>query len=382
MALADAEIETEMASDWAKIQEKYAVEPDETLAPAEAVEETPALEAPAEAARARDDSGKFVKADVSKALSREPAKEPERTAVAPGAGEDPARAEQREHRDPARDVNQPPSTWKPTARADWDKLPPTVRTEIHRREQDFLEGHKQIRPDADFGKSVRQVVEPYRMLIEAEGGTQERAIGDLMRTAAIFRVGTPQQKLQSLAGIAKQFNVDLTPLLPQQPGQGAQPQQPMQDARVDGLLAHLQNQEQQRQSNEQRQRETAVTNWMNEKDATGNPLRPYLGDVMSAMGAWVPQIRDQNPSLSHEQVLQQAYESAIWGNPEIRTLLNSQEAQRTAQTREADNQNRVREARRADSVNVPRRASTPSPGKPGKLEDTIAETARTLGLIT
>lgn len=381
MALADAEIETEMASDWAKIQEKYAVEPDEAPAPAQAAEETPALEAPAEGERARAPNGRFapeskeVKPDAGKqpAVERTSAARPGEPAATPEASGEPATA---------RDVNQPPSTWKPTARADWDKLPPTVRTEIHRREQDFLEGHKQIRPDADFGKSVRQVVEPYRMLIEAEGGTPERAIGDLMRTAAIFRVGTPQQKLQSLAGIAKQFNVDLAPLLPQQPGQGAQQQQPMQDSRVDGLLAHLQSQEQQRQAGEQRQRETAVTNWMNEKDATGNPLRPYLGDVMSAMGAWVPQIRDQNPSLSHEQVLQQAYESAIWGNPEIRTLLNSQEAQRTAQTREADNQNRVREARRADSVNVPRRASTPSPGKPGKLEDTIAETARTLGLIT
>jgi len=376
MALADGSIETEMAADWAKIQEKYAVEPDETPpAPAQAVEETPAVEAPADTGRPRDESGRFAKAP-SEAVAKEPkeSKEPaaEPPSATPSQGPDSAQA-------PERDINRAPSTWKPTARAEWEKLPPTVRAEIHRRETDFMNGQSQLLPDARFGKAVAEVVAPYRMLIEAEGGTPERAIADLMRTAALFRVGTPQQKAQALAGIAKQFNIDIGQPAAQ-PGQPTQ--QAYQDPRVDGLLAHLQSEAQQRQAAEQRQLETTVVRWMEEKDAAGNPTRPYLGDVMNEMGALVPQIRQANPSFSHEQVLQQAYDRAIWGNPEIRTLLQQQEAQRSEQTRVADNQTRVREARRAASVNVPRRASTPSPGKPGKLEETIEATARELGFIT
>src|SRR5205807_2564940 len=114
---------------------------------------------------------------------------------------------------------------------------------------------------------------------------------------------------------------------------------------------------------EQQTLEGTVTSWMNENDAQGKPLRPYLGDVMNEMSALVPQIRTQSPSLSHDQVLQQAYERATWGNPEIRTLLLQQQAQGASQTRSAENQNRVREAKRAASVNVPRRASLPTPGK-------------------
>jgi hypothetical protein len=170
------------------------------------------------------------------------------------------------------------------------------------------------------------------------------------------------------------------PQIGQQPGQQPVQQQPLQDPRVDQLLAQLNQERQQGAHREQQALEGTVTNWMNAQDAQGQPLRPYLGDVMNEMNALVPQIRQVNPSLNHDQVLQQAYETATWGNPEIRTLLL--QAQGTGQVRVADNQNRVRDAKRAASVNVPRRASQPSAGKPGTLEETITNTARELGLIT
>lgn len=376
MGLNDKDIDDTMAADWAAIQEKYAAEEPETPA-AEPEGQGEPVEAPVPV-RARDESGKFVEQpkEVPKEAPKtaKPSKEaPKPEAAAPEHVDTPPALE--------RDINRAPSTWKPTARAEWEKLPPTVRAEIHRRETDFLNGQSQLLPDAKFGKSVSEIVAPYRMLIEAEGGTPERAIADLMRTAAQLRMGTPQQKVQIFAQIAQQYGVDLRAFAPQT---GDQPlaQQPLQDPRVDQLLAQLNQERQQRAQSEQQTLEGAVTNWMNENDAQGNPLRPYLGDVMTEMSALVPQIRQQSPSLSHDQVLQQAYERATWGNPEIRTLLLQQQAQGSSQTRSAENQNRVREARRAASVNVPRRASLPNPGKPGSLEDTIAATARELGLIT
>lgn len=242
-----------------------------------------------------------------------------------------------------------------------------------------MNGQAQLLPDAKLGRSVTDIMAPYRMLIEAEGGTPERAIADLMRTAAIFRVGTPQQKSAALQQIARQFNVEFAQPQPVQPGQ--QPQT-LQDPRVDQLLAQLNQERQQRQRDEQSGLETAVTSWMGEVDTKGAPVRPYLGDVMNEMSGLVPQIRQGNPSLSHNQVLQEAYDRAIWGNPEIRKLLQQQEAQGNEQARRTENQNRVRDARRAASVNVPRRASTPSAGKPGSLDETLSKTARELGLIT
>lgn len=390
--LADKDIDSTMAADWAAIMEKHAVEPEETE-PVAVEPEATAQESVSHDERVRNEDGTFApKAKetaapaeaVRKEVAPKPIKGAPKEAAQPNAVAEPDPTHPAEA---ARDINRAPSTWKPTARAEWEKLPPAVRTEIHRREQDFLEGHKQIRPDADFGRSVRTVVEPYRMLIESEGGTPERAIGDLLRTAAQLRIGTPQQKVDILARVAQQYGVDIrafSPQIGQQPGQApgqvAQQSQNFQDPRVDVLLQQMQRDVHQRQQTEQTQLEGHVTNWMSAQDAQGKPLRPYVTDVFDQMNALVPQVRQANPSLNHEQVLQQAYETATWGNPEIRTLLL--QAQGPGQTRVPDNQNRVREARRAASVNVPRRASVPGVGKPGTLEETLTTTARELGLIT
>lgn len=379
MALTDANIDETMAADWAGIREKFKEEIPETIP------EAPEPEAPkADATPAQEpveDRGDGRRSDGTFApKTAEPSK------VAEPVGKNPAQTEPVAQepvvgtKGAPVDITKPPSTWKPVARAEFAKLPEAVRAEIHRRETDALNGQAQLLPDARFGKSVNEVVAPYLGMIQAEGGTPERAIADLMRTAALFRTGSPQAKQQALLQIAQQFHVEL-PGAPQgqQPPQTQQPPT-FQDPRVDQLLQHLQTQEQQRVQAEQQQLEATVTRWMDAKDETGASKYPYLGDVMNDMAVLVPQIRAGNSSLSHEQVLQSAYERATWASPDVRPLLMAAQAAEPA--RDAANQTRVREAKRAASVNVPRRASAPSPAKPGKMEDTIEETARTLGFIS
>jgi hypothetical protein len=147
------------------------------------------------------------------------------------------------------------------------------------------------------------------------------------------------------------------------------------------LLAHQQRQDTERQQREQSDLESTVTRWMNEVGADGQPTRPYLSDVINEMSALIPQIKQANPLLTNAQALEEAYTRATWAHPEVRTLLQQKAATDLEATRQAENQTRVREAKRAASVNVPRRASTPTPGKPGSMEETIAATARELGLI-
>jgi hypothetical protein len=389
MALSDKDVDAEMAANWASILEKHA-DPEPEAAP----------EAPADAGDdagaevetipvSREPDGKFKAKDdkAEKPVAAPKAKPATVAKTAAPAPVDPAAVQSEvptpELPSPAaagRDVNRPPSTWKPAARAEFDKLPPTIKAEIHRREADFLNGQAQLRPDAEMGQRMRQVIEPYRMLIEAEGGTPDRAVADLLRTAAIFRTGSMDQKRQAVIDIVNQFGVQFP-----QPGDAPQ-QQPAQnqfrDPRVDQLL-HQQNLErQQAAQREQATMESTVNRWMNEVDAQGNPKREYLGDVINEMSALVPQIRQADPTLTHAQALDAAYDRAIWAHPEIRTLLaQKQQAEQEAQRR-AENQKRVSDARKAGSVNVARRASTPSPGKPGTMDQTLNETARELGLIT
>lgn len=403
MPLASRETDADMAADWAAIRDKHTVE--ETPEPETPEPAAEAVAAPEQTAaeRARDAEGKFVKQAADKPAAVKADDKPVATrttdkaqatptqatpapvaAETPEAGQQPANAFDR-------DINRPPSTWKPTARAEWEKLPPSVRAEIHRRESDFMAGQSQLLPDAKLGSTMRGVIEPYRMLIEAENGTPEKAVGELLKTAAIFRVGSPQQKAAALSAIGQQWGVDpyllfpngLAPRQGQQQGQ-PQPQQQQQqfrDPRVDQLLANQQQADQARQFQENSEREAIAARFMNETTADGKPARPYLGDVIDQMAAMVPMIRGENATLSHQQVLQEAYDRATWANPEIRALLQTQQQQQTDAQRKAANTAAVAGARRAASVNVPRRASNPDPGKPGSLEDTVRETARALGLV-
>ena len=402
--LADKDVDDTMAADWAAIREKHTVEIEEETpaspdpSQGEQTHEGASGEAasPSQETRARDQSGKFVKAEEKpneKSATRKPGgnQSNERgaaSAVAGSSGDDAGKPVLPETT-PAgteRDINRAPSSWKPTARAEFEKLSPLIKAEIHRRESDFMAGHSQLLPDAQLGKSLRDVMAPYQMLIQSEGGTPETTVRDLLRTAAVFRTGSVEQKYQALAGVAQKFGLDITVFGRQQgqvqTGQQGQSQQPFRDPRVDQILAQQQRDTVQRQQREQAEMENTVTGWMNEVDAQGNPTRPYIGDVITDMSALIPQIKQSNPALTNAQALEEAYNRAIWANPEIRTLLQQKAAADLDAQRRSESQTRVRDARRAASVNVPRRASLPNAAKPTSLEDTIASTARELGLIT
>src|ERR1700675_1827830 len=113
MPLAEQGIDEQIAADWASIREKHSTEPETPEAVIEEVSEKPP-----EAEKPRDITGKFVKADAAK-----PAEKPE-TDVKPIEAKpqatpavEPVKAEPVENAS-QRDINRPPSTWKPTARAE------------------------------------------------------------------------------------------------------------------------------------------------------------------------------------------------------------------------------------------------------------------------
>ena len=125
--LRDSAVDASIAADWDAIQEKYALEPDETRSPepAEAAEPAKApveAEQPKAADATRDEQGRF-KPKPKEAKEAKPA---EATDPKPAESK-PAEALAEPASDASRDVNLPPSTWRPTARAEWEKLPPAVR---------------------------------------------------------------------------------------------------------------------------------------------------------------------------------------------------------------------------------------------------------------
>ena len=350
----------------------------------ESVEEVPAQEettaepAEAKSERPRDESGRFAK-KASAELETAPQPPEDTGASAPVSAEPPLVTTTG---NPI-DINRAPASWKPAAKAAWNTIPEPVRAEIYRRESDFLNGNKGIKEHADFGQAMRQTIDPYRMLIESEGGTPEKAVGELLKTAALFRVGSPQQKLQAILGLDRQYNAGLQSYFQQAVQQEVarangqayqQPQQApnFQDPRVDQILASLQAQERARAQQEEAQSNAATERFMSAKDASGAPLYPFIDNVLDDMSLRVSHIRKANPSVSHEEVLKQAYEAAVWANPETRqVLIGQQQAQQQAS---AETLRKSEAAKRAASMNLPKRGSVPAGAAKGSMEDTIRET--------
>lgn len=276
------------------------------------------------------------------------------------------------------DINRPPGSWKPAAKAQWAGLPEPIRQEIYRRESDFMNSNKGIMENADFGRLMKQTVEPYRMLIEAEGGTPEKAVADLMRTAALFRVGTPQQKTQAVQQLIKQFNVQMPQEQPVADGQPPQAQE-FKDPRVDSLLENMQAQERRRANEEERASNQATEQFVSAKDDKGQPKYPFIDNVLNEMLLEVEYLRRTNPALPKLQALEQAYEKAVWANPETRQVLLDQK--QAAASQPVENLRKVEQAKRASAVNVPKRGALPATGPVQSLDDSIRETGRALGMF-
>lgn len=100
-----------------------------------------------------------------------------------------------------------------------------------------------------------------------------------------------------------------------------------------------------------------------ENGPDGNVLRPHLSELGQSWLPYISMVKEQNPSWSHAQVMQQAYENACWSNPSVRSKLQ-------ATTSVAADADRLRaetarvEAARAASVSVKPGAPSTPPAAP------------------
>lgn len=102
-----------------------------------------------------------------------------------------------------------PEGYTPAFKEKWSTLPEDLQAEIHKREQDF---HKMVTArdgELNLGKEIKEVINPYMPMIQAEGGTPATAVRDLLNTAYVLRKGTPEQKLAVVQTVCEQYGIDI-----------------------------------------------------------------------------------------------------------------------------------------------------------------------------
>lgn len=305
------------------------------------------------AERARDEAGRFAKGQAAAKAQAAPA------AVGAAPAADPAAAAQFVDRGP-------PSTWRPGAKAEWTGLPAGTKAEIYKREQDVFNGLAQYQSKAQVADGLMQTIQPYAPIIAALGTDIPTALTEVLRTAAVFHVGTPAQKAATLRQLAQTHGIDIG----QATGNtGAdQFQDPVVD-RLNSRIAQLEGNLAQRDRMAQNsEHQAAASQIVAFRD---DPANKYFADVAMQMGQLM------NAGLA--STMQDAYQKACELNPQVKAALATERAAADSRKQADERARRVRDAQRAGSLSV--RSSVPpaavaAPGGQGwqeKLGDYYAQ---------
>ena len=260
---------------------------------------------------------------------------------------------------PAIPAEAAPRTWRPEAAAEWAKIPPTVQAEILKRESDIFKGLEGYKDLAHQGKAYNDVIAPYIPILNQYGVNPVQQVASLMKAHYALATGTPAQRQQMFAQLAREYHVDL--------GQSAG-EAPYEDPAVAALREKLSGVESTLARNAQREQEAIRTSLNNEINAfASDPAHPYFDDVANDITALL--------RGGGAKDLADAYDKAVWANPVTRAKEQSRLATESAAKAKKESEERAAAARRATAANVKSRAKTASITAPlGSIDNTLEET--------
>jgi hypothetical protein len=200
--------------------EAQTAEPAPESAP-EVVEAAPevAPEAPVEAApeapsaRARDDAGRFARAEKPTEKPAAPPDGAQKAGVKPAAAglgkADGAAPPVAPPAEPTQPSAKAPQAWTPQAREAFAKAPPEVQREVERREREMSRFMQESAPIRQFAQSVQQSLAPYETIARANGTDAMTWAGNALQMVASLYAGTPQQRAATIARAIHVSGADL-----------------------------------------------------------------------------------------------------------------------------------------------------------------------------
>lgn len=253
-----------------------------------------------------------------------------------------------------------PRSWTSAEKSEWAIMTPNQRAAVQRRESEVELGFTKLDEERNFGKSLKEVINPYMSIIQAEGGTPATAVQSLLNTAYILRTGGAAQKAALFHQLAQQYGVDLS-----QPATNSTVQPDQVYNQLTQKITQLEQQIRQQPENFQKQQEGLVIKSQidafaaDPKNVHYEKLKPVMASLLSGGQA---------------TNLQDAYDKASWADPEIRSANMAIEREAKETQRIADIKAKAGLARRA-SVSVKGSPSI-NPVSNGKSNGSIADDLR------
>lgn len=339
---------------------------DETQAPPE--------ERAEKAARARDEAGRFVKAD-------ETAPDPANPDVAPPAPAEGEAVAPPPVTDPPATVVAVPGHFTAEMKADFAKLPPEAQTIVSKleqareanytqRTQEFSEVRKKAEDYQRQAAPIFDALRPYEAYLTEVapqiGQTIPAMLNGLLRVEYTLRKGSPEQKQAAVYDILTQYGVSLDP-------------NSVNDAQIQtisglrnelGQLRGYLTQQQQSQVQHVERQQAQQLEQLEGQIVAFAKDKPHFDNVSQLIFSFLK--GGAIPPGPPSERLQKAYDMAVYADPTTRASLELEARKVADAKRAAEVAQRTAAAKKAAAPNV--RAAPPTPSsKPKGMFDTLSE---------
>ena len=247
-----------------------------------------------------------------------------------------------------------PQSWKPEVREHWAKLPPEVQQEVVRREQQVMRALNEASRFVQHHNQFQELCAPYSSMIAMDGGNPLNTFKEYLQTAAVLRLGAPQEKAVAIANAIVQFGVDVQQLdgaLAERfngkaPTNGGGQQQPQfRDPRVDELLGTMESRRRERDDMLTRTQQAEIDSFVSSPEAEFfRDVQPMVADILEVYA-------NQGVRCS----LKEAYNKACMLHPEISKVVQARATAAEAAKLVKKNQS---------TIDAKRRAASNPPGSP------------------
>ena len=217
-----------------------------------------------------------------------------------------------------------PAGWGASVREEWSSLSPTVKAEVVRRENAYSAGIQRYAEDGKFGSAIKQTLAPYAQIMAMEGADELTAVGNLARTAAVFRLGSPQEKAGTIADIIRVYGIDISMLDSMLVGESpVTPEETKMQTMLDQRLGPVEQMMKQ-VSGARESYQSNTVNHVNQEITEFENNAEFMSEVRSDMADLMEMAANRNQTMT----LQQAYDKAVLLNPDVSAVLESRNTQK------------------------------------------------------
>ena len=273
-------------------------------------------QAPSEDGRARGPDGKFIpKTEAAPSGDRKSGAEVAAAQETPST--DAAKASEVAAQTA---TNAPPAGWTAAEKAEWSKLSPVAQAAVSRREAEIARGGQQW---SEEKRRYEAVLSPVAEAARRNGMNTEQGLQALLNAQSFLERDAPA----AIKWLAQSHGVNLATLAGQ-PDEVSSAQAPDIEAivrqAVQRSVAPIVAPIQQRwQQEEQRQQEMTTQMVVSFAASEGHE---HFGSVEQDIMDLIPPLKERNPTWTPQQVLQEAYDRAVFANPATRqTILTARE---------------------------------------------------------